>query len=221
MHNQIFSRIILTFLRINTNTFKSCFWMLAYILQDPAKTESIRNEVAPGVQDGTINIHHLMDQCPQLGAAYHEILRLCSSSTSIRYITETTEIGGKKIRKGNKLLIPYRELHHNHDVYGENTFQFDADRFLVNKELNRDSSYRPFGGGSSLCPGRFIAKQEVVTFVALVLYKYDMKLSLKTDEQGRQVPQPFPKVDAWKPTLGVLAPAPGNDLVVQLKRSRQ
>ena len=211
---QLVCQKLIAIRRINTNTYKACFWTLAYLLQEPALVDRIRNEITPGVVNGTIDINHLMNHCPRLEAAFSEVLRLSVSSASMRYITKTTEIGGKTLRSGNKLIIPYRQLHYNEDVYGANALQFDPDRFLKDGDLSRNASYRPFGGGSTYCPGRFIARQEVVTFVALVLHRFDIELAEKDG-----IPQPFPRLDEGKPCLGVMGPAAGNDLIVRVKPS--
>lgn len=52
--------------------------------------------------------------------------------------------------------------------------------------------YTPFGGGSSLCPGRHFARQEVlVTLARLVLY-YDIELSVPEGWEPRMDPAFFP-----------------------------
>ena len=206
--------------RINTNTFKLCFWMLAYLLQDSTLLSSIREEVMPGVANGTPDIHHLMDHCPRLEAVFHEVLRLTASSASFRHVQKPTFIAGKTLRGDTKLIIPYRQLHYNEDIYGSNVSEFDPERFFQDKELSRSSSYRPFGGGSTYCPGRFIARQEVVTFIGLVLGRFDVQMAPSNSVGGKHgSPQLFPQLEEGKPCLGVMGPAKGGDLVVRVRPS--
>ena len=56
-----------------------------------------------------------------------------------------------------------------------------------------------------------MAKREVLTFVALALYRYDFKLA---GAQAEMAQESFPKVDEKKPCLGVLPPLVGNDVNV-------
>lgn len=95
--------------------------------------------------------------------------------------------------------------------------RFDPDRFCRDKTLGRCSSYRPFGGGSTYCPGRFIARQEVIVFVAYVLKRFDVELL----EPGKTLSTGFPRVEEMKPCLGVMGPVEGDDLKVTITQRRQ
>ena len=193
--------------------------MLTYIVHDPSLASALRAEVAPGVVNNTLDIHHLMNNCPRLEACLYEVLRLTASSASLRYVQKPTIIGGKTLRPGNKIIMPYRQLHYNEDEYGSTTFQFDPERFLKDKDLSHSPSFRPFGGGSTYCPGRFIARQEVVTFVALVLYRFDFELANGKDVKGARAVPSFPDLEEGKPCLGVMGPAGGNDVFLRVKPS--
>lgn len=55
--------------------------------------------------------------------------------------------------------------------------KFDANRFLANTGLSKSPSFRPFGGGTTYCAGRHVARRELLTFVALMVYRYDIETS--------------------------------------------
>lgn len=114
-------------------------------------------------------------QCPRLKAVYLEILRLTASSSTVRDIRSPTEIGGKTLQPGANILVPYRQLHINPDIFGTNADQFDADRFLHDPDLSKNPSFRPFGGGKTYYPGRYLAAREILTFVALALHRFDIE----------------------------------------------
>jgi hypothetical protein len=42
--------------------------------------------------------------------------------------------------------------------------------------LKRGSSFRPFGGGATLCAGRFLAQKEVLRFIGTALWRYDVEV---------------------------------------------
>lgn len=47
------------------------------------------------------------------------------------------------------IMIPSRELHINEAVFGAKPLDFDAERFLNDKQLAKDPSFKPFGGGTT------------------------------------------------------------------------
>lgn len=155
-------------------------------------------------------VSHL-ERLPHLNSLYNEVLRLTASSSSVRTVSSTTDLGGKSLRAGTKVSIPYRQVHFNEEVFGRDAKELDPDRFLKNKELARSSSYRPFGGGTTYCPGRFLAKKEVLAFVALALGRFEVFL-----EGGRA--QAFPRLEERKPCLGIMGPRSGEDVRVRVRR---
>ena len=187
------------------------FWILAYLVHNPELLESIRLETMPGVVHDVPHDSYLMEQCPKLEALFLEVLRLEMSSSLMRYVTEPTIIGGKLLKKGNNVMVPYRQLHFDEDVWGNDFSQFNSDRFLKQKSLSRSPSFKPFGGGQNLCPGRFLARRVVFTFVALTLSRYDISLDPATCTQR------FPRANESKPGLGALAPIMGDKVILQLK----
>ena len=113
------------------------------------------------------------------------------------------------LRKGGDVMIMHRTLHANENVWGETTAHFDPERFLRNKNLKTHASYRPFGGGSTYCPGRVIARQEVFVFIALLLDRLDIELAPD---------QVFPRLDDTQPSIGVTGPRPDMDLHVTVSK---
>jgi cytochrome P450 len=219
---KLYFMIPLTFTRyrsINGNAYKVCFWLLAYILHDPSLHNKIRTEVTPAVDASTSprDLSALLERCPNLNAVYNEILRLASATIAIRDVEEPVNIGGKDLRVGTKIYIPFRQLHFNEDAFGVDAGTFNPQRFLLNKELNRTSSFRPFSGGITLCPGRFIAQREILTFTALVLTRFDLALVEKKDNARMT----FPRMDEERPVLGIMGPISGDDVVLRVRQAKR
>ncbi|KAH0492645.1 hypothetical protein TgHK011_007590 [Trichoderma gracile] len=103
---------------------------------------------------------------------------MSASAASVRFITADTIIGGKLLREGNRLLIPFRQLHFDKTVSGETADSFDHERFLERPGLTQSSTWRPFGGGGTMCPGRHAAKRCVLLFVVLLLQRFDMEVDV-------------------------------------------
>jgi len=139
-----------------------------------------------------------------------ECLRLCNAASPIRIVTTPVIIGGKRFQPGARIVCPSRELHFDTAVYGPDPARFDSERFIRDKALTRSGSYRPFGSGLSYCPGRFIAKEAVKVFIVLVLHRFEIQLE---GEQG------FPAMEVAKPTTGLMSPAKGEDILVNIRAS--
>lgn len=195
--------------------------MLDHLLYSPDILQLVREEVVVGMAKGVLDMRYLTEQCPWLEAVYHEVLRLKPGSSLMRDVTEDTVIGGKDLKKGNRIMVQYRQLHMSEGVWGENFADFDPARFVKTKELSRSSSFRPFGGGQHLCPGRFLARQVVFAYVALILSRYDIRLGNgsdreKQDMEPTSVPR-FTRADESRPGLGLLPPVAGDSLIIQLR----
>ncbi|KAL8725328.1 MAG: hypothetical protein Q9166_007434 [cf. Caloplaca sp. 2 TL-2023] len=209
--------LLMIYWAANINPYKLAFWMLTYILFDPKLHAVLREETSHAYKDGDIDLPYLMAECPRLDAVYLEVLRIVNTALSARKIVAPTPLGDKVLRSGNTILIAFKQLHSDRAVYGADPMRFDPDRFLKDKNLKNSSSYKPFGGGVNYCPGRFLAKQEMLVFVALVLNRYNIQLATRTS-RGKPMsrPQQFPQLDMATPALGVNGSTKGTDVWVEL-----
>lgn len=207
--------------RINANAYRGAFWTLAYVLQDQSLIAALRREISPVFAQGTTtNLGPRIENCALLESVYFESLRLSSSSATIRTVRNTTTIGDFTLRKGIEVLVPYRQLHFDNSVWGPSPAQFNPERFLKNSHLKQSPSFKPFGGGSTYCPGRFLARREVMTFVALVLHRFDVTLStLPADGPygGTSKKQKMPRIDHKKLAVSLVSPMAGEDLLLDVR----
>ena len=200
---------------------KVSFWILAHLLHRPALFEVIREETAQGIEDDSPNIPYLTQHCHRLDSVYHEVLRLYMSHSLMRHVTAPTRICGKLLQKGRNVMVPYRLLHYDPRVWGADASSFDPDRFLHNKDLARHPSYRPFGGGQHLCPGRFLAKQAIFAFIALALSRFNLRLDNALEDDvsqssgKRDFKQRFPRAEDLKPGLATLGPRSSDTVIVR------
>jgi hypothetical protein len=104
------------------------------------------------------------------------------------------------------LQLPIRELHYDTDIWGSNPERLDPDRFVKNTKLSKILSYRPWGGGHTLCPGRFFARRSANAFVAILLTKYNVAVESSA----------FPKGDGARPSPGVVTVGRGQDVKLRL-----
>lgn len=130
--------------------------MIAYIIYHRKLIDVIRTETAPAFDEcGQANFRWLNESYPQLEAIWNETIRVTAFSASVRHVTTDTIIGGKTLRTNDRLMIPYRQLHFDEEVFGHDVYQFRHERFLKNQTLHKSSSWRSYGGGVTMCPGRY------------------------------------------------------------------
>lgn len=200
---------------INGNVHRVTFWIFAHLAHNPTLLDIIRLEIQPGVIDDVACEKYLTESCPRLESIFFEVLRLYTGSSLMRQVVSPTIIGRKTLRAGNQVIAPYRQLHYNPEVWGANAAKFDPDRFLRDKSLSRSPSFRPFGGGVNLCPGRYLGKKVVATFVALTLSRFDVSL----DSQGGV--QAFPRENLGVQSIGTVPPMDEDRLILRLTPLRK
>jgi cytochrome P450 len=198
-------------LRINGNAWKLAFWMLVHILKDEAMLKEVEEEArkCTGMSDDVSVIAKHLENSPVILSVWHEALRFCTSAITIRDVSQDTQIGNRILKAGARVIVPYKQMLRDPSVFGHDAETFRPSRFLENKDLLKSSSFRPFGGGTTYCPGRFLAKKEVLIFVALVLVRFDVK--------KRSEYVPLPKLEERRPCLGVMSAQDGDDLLITIK----
>ena len=178
--------------------------MIVHILYTPGLMESIREETKSAFQSE--DNHDIFNSCPKLDSLWNEVLRVTAAATAVRTVETDIVVGGKLLKKGNTTLMSARALHYREAEFGEDVKDFDPDRFEKNPHLRRSPAFRPFGGGITQCPGRFLARYMVFSFVALVLHRYDVSLAM---------PQPMPQGSKEKPAVGIVDG--DRDLLIRFK----
>ena len=202
-------------LRANLNIYRLSAWVVSFILCDPELLAAIKAEISPAFHDDTVDYNYLYDHCPRLTAIHIEALRLTFGSFSVRKVAAPIVMGGKKLLPGNTVMVPIRSLHYDAAVFGLNATAFDPNRFLHNPQLEKNASYRPFAGGITYCPGRFLAKRQNVGFVAMLLHRFDVEVVNR--ERGPRGEMAPPTIDQDSPSLGIMAPVKGTELFVRFK----
>lgn len=155
-----------------------------------------------------IDIHYLTTRCPLLDASFNETLRLTMTASSARTVDAPTFVNGSLLTPNAKILMPYRQLHYDEEFFGPKTRSFDPYRFLNNPELQKSPAFKPFGGGMTLCSGRFLARAQILALTAVILGRYNMEVD------GSE--KSAPRLDMKKPTLGVMDPVDGEDVLLRL-----
>ncbi|KAF2968911.1 hypothetical protein GQX73_g4658 [Xylaria multiplex] len=161
------------------NIYKVAFWALAYLSYDSSLLEVIQDETKAAVKNGQIDESYLAEKCPLLESLISEVLRLIVATALVRDIVAPTHVGGKTLQPGNKVLISYRQLHTDNSVWGTDPLALRPTRFADTPKLYSSKSYRPFGGGNTLCPGRFLAKRALGYAIVAMLTRFDISVDVE------------------------------------------
>jgi cytochrome P450 len=195
------------------NVHASTYWLLCYILFDPKLKTAILEEIAPAFTNGTMDVAYITEHCSLLDSAFRETLRLHITSNTVRFTEAPTRVQDKILEPGNQLMIPLRQLGHAEEIWGGGHEGFDPARFVRDKSLASHTAYRPFGGGAWLCPGKKYAARQVLSYVAYMLYMYDIDLPLVDGK-----PQQFPKNEHENLAFGVSVPKTGMDPRIEMRQ---
>ncbi|KAL4770179.1 cytochrome P450 [Aspergillus nidulans var. acristatus] len=206
------------------NMYKMTFWLVAHILHDAALVDAITAEIRPAVtvmatgQEQRIEIdhHYLSEQCPKLDSLFSEVLRLTMTAPMARDVSETTTVGGRRIREGNRVLVLYRQLHLDRATWGPAPQTLQPERFLVDNALKSSIAYRPWGAGKHICPGRFLARSAVFTFVAYLFAGFEVRLQETGTRKSTR--SAFPMADMSRPSPGIANIADGEDVFISVER---
>lgn len=174
---------------ILVNAVPTVVYMLYHIFSDKVLLEDIRAELESYIlqesafDKTTLNLDFpkLKEKSFLLLSTFQEVLRLYSRGASSRLVMEDTTLNNQYLlKKGSILMMPTAVIHSDPSTWNCPT-DFQARRFLPKtfaapEPTKRSSaaSYRPFGGGATLCPGRHFATSEILAVTAMVVYKYEL-----------------------------------------------
>ena len=176
-----------TLLGILANTIPSTFYMMCRIYSDDVLLHEIRRElemtcVTKTLDQSiwTLNVLAMREKSQLLHSTFQELLRVHAMGAGSRYVREDVLLHDQYLlKKGMVVQMPMAIMHSDPRIWGANVDDFQPKRFLKQAEVMKDSksqsvAYRPFGGGSSLCPGRHFVTLEVMALTALMVLRFDV-----------------------------------------------
>ncbi|XP_038129653.1 cytochrome P450 7B1 [Cyprinodon tularosa] len=202
------------------NTLPATFWATYFLVSQPQALKVVRQEILDVLRDDGVEFDasrdvllskEQLDKLIFLESSINESLRLSSASMNIRVAQEDFSLRldndrSVGVRKGDVIALYPQSLHLDPEIYEEpQTFRFD--RFVQDGREKTDFFkdgqklryyLMPFGSGSSMCPGRYFAINEIKQFVSLLLLYFDLQLE---DGQNR------PRLDSSRAGLGILLPS--------------
>nr|AGN04326.1 cytochrome P450 [Oryzias melastigma] len=203
------------------NTLPATFWAMYFLVSHPEALQTVRQEILDVLRDDGVEFStdrdvelskEQLDKLIYLGSSINESLRLSSASTNIRVVQEDFSLRldasrAISVRKGDIIALYPQSMHLDPEIYEDPQVKFRFDRFVQNgaekTDFYKDGQklryyLMPFGSGSSMCPGRYFAVNEIKQFLSLLLLYFEMEL-----EEG----QPRPALDPSRAGLGILLPS--------------
>eukprot|EP00541_Cyclophora_tenuis_P000680 CAMPEP_0116558888 /NCGR_PEP_ID=MMETSP0397-20121206/10075_1 /TAXON_ID=216820 /ORGANISM="Cyclophora tenuis, Strain ECT3854" /LENGTH=551 /DNA_ID=CAMNT_0004084565 /DNA_START=318 /DNA_END=1970 /DNA_ORIENTATION=- len=191
------------------NSIPAIFWVLYYILVKCIQEEVDRIFESLPQGQSIFDLQHL-DDMVQLGSAFQEACRLQFGGFAVRDVTKDfvyepkirDNNGTSKcksstkylIRKGTRVMGYAGVLHYDEAVF-PNATEFQFDRFAPETDGKKAQFYdrngkalmtpvMAFGGGSHMCPGRKFIGYENKAYVALLLRRFELRLTTKEVSVG-------------------------------------
>ncbi|THV54588.1 hypothetical protein BGAL_0024g00540 [Botrytis galanthina] len=172
---------------IIVNTAPALFWLIFFIFSNSKLLGEIRGEIEAIVEtscneDGSLtrslDITNVKTKCHLLLSTFQETLRHRSAGTSVRIVMEDTLLDDTWLLKKNSIIqMPGRVIHMDSKIWGPDVADFNPRRFLKDKNIKRPNpaAFRTFGGGTTLCPGRHFATNEILAVVSMFVMRFDMR----------------------------------------------
>ena len=208
-----------TLIGILVNTVPATFYLLLHVFASQPLLRSLRaeleaNAICKECDKTILNMSAMRERCALLRSTFQETLRMYSEMASSRLVMEDTMLDGRfLLTKGSIPQMPNSVYHTDKSVWGDLSFQ--PRRFMVQDLTSKDpsakedkkqnttkrsaavASYRPFGGDSTLCPGRHFAAMEIMGLAALIVWRFDLspprgKWTIPESKQDSVVEGVFP-----------------------------
>jgi cytochrome P450 family 142 subfamily A polypeptide 1 len=129
-----------------------------------AGNETTRNAISGGVSaliENPAEKQKLVENPSLIPLAADEIVRYVSPVLNFqRTVTQDTELRGKKLKKGDRVLLVYPSANRDEDVFEE------PDRFIADRDPN---PHVAFGIGNHFCLGANLARMEIRVVLEEVL----------------------------------------------------
>uniref|UniRef100_A0ACD5VFX4 Uncharacterized protein n=2 Tax=Avena sativa TaxID=4498 RepID=A0ACD5VFX4_AVESA len=159
-------------------------WTTVVLAMHPEWQERARQEVLDVCGAHDIPCREQLAKLKTLGMILNETLRLYPPAVAtVRRAKSDVVLGGGRyhIPRDTELLIPIMAVHHDARLWGADATQFNPARFAdgVAKAAKHPTAFIPFGLGARMCIGQNLAILETKLTVAIILQRFEFRLSPK------------------------------------------
>ena len=181
-----------------SNTAPMSCWSVVDLLLHPEALETVKQELKENVPDiRSIYEKETLAKLKVLESCINETMRrtiyAISTRQAIRNTTvecsDKTTIG---FRKGDMVIYPAFLKHFDPNLFGPKPYEYQYDRFVKKANQPNAPSVMPFGCGIHMCPGRFLAINEIKMLVALLFQHMDIEFVHMTEEDKEEYRKKLP-----------------------------
>lgn len=151
-------------------------WLIYFLSLHPGYYQQIRDEVGAVLGDSPYPTEHRqLEQLRFLEASLHEAMRLKPIAPIIvAEAVEDTNVGDVSLRRGTPILLLTRVGAVDARNFSE-PGMFRPERWLGEPtEANHRKVSIPFGSGPRVCPGRYLALEEMKMLTAMLVANFDL-----------------------------------------------
>lgn len=170
------------------NSLPTTYLALLHILKDPALLDDVRQELSSAGY-GNLTAEELISiipsKLPILRSVWFETLRMHNNLLTVREVSKDIALPGTQswsLQKGNMISIPTALVHFDEQLHPQ-ADDFHPRRFMETGQggdgENAAKTLKPFGGGSTYCPGRIFGEKQMMGFIARILMGYEVEIKEK------------------------------------------
>lgn len=147
-----------------------------YLARYPEIQERVYNEILSVVGSNEEPTFDTQKGLEYLSQVIYEANRLNPPVRILarRIVTQDTELGGIKLKKGSRVAVSIESLHHLEREW-PNPDEFNPDRFQTDVRRH-PSSWQPFGGGPRVCLGKQFSLIEQRVVLVKILQKFRLAI---------------------------------------------
>jgi len=173
-YEMVKSNIVVFFLAGHETTSTSIQYCLYHLAKNPEYQTRLREEILKDFPVDDLDYEKVKD-FNMIGNMVNESLRLFTPLPYLpaRVALEDTTAGDWFIPKGCQVSVNVWKVSHDKEIWGEDAFEFNPDRFN-NLTPDQRKAFLSFGGGPRICIGmNFSLLEQKILFIKL-LKKYEV-----------------------------------------------
>ncbi|KAJ1292451.1 hypothetical protein BS78_02G392200 [Paspalum vaginatum] len=154
-------------------------WCMMLLALHPEWQRQVSDEARQACGDAAAPDAAALHKMKKLTMVIQETLRLYPAGSVVsRQALRDVTLGGVRVPAGVNIYVPVSTLHLDPELWGADARDFDPERFAPARARPLPPhAYLPFGAGARTCLGQAFATAELKVLLALVLSRFDLRLS--------------------------------------------
>jgi cytochrome P450 len=178
---EVISNAILSVVGGEDSTSNSMAWMVNLLAQNPAAAAALTAEVDKVLGDAPLASEwDLMKQFPYLEAVHSESQRLRAVAPLLGLVSNADCVVADTFIPKDTLVIVSTVGEAQDETQFPQPELFQPERWIFEQKPHRDEDPArmlfPFGGGTRMCPGRFLAMTEIKMVISMLMRNFELEL---------------------------------------------